>query len=183
MVEMALAMAIMSMVVFFGTVALVSTLQAWERGQARISSETEATAALRYVRDQLKEAMSVTVDGDGKGLTYRLATKDDSGNYTYPLTYDGVSRRFQLNSDGTFVQIVAGKTKVLLTGVTTTDHRGDLDTGSYQVFVGGAGAITRTLTVQLVTKNLIRSHGGSSNNTYGRVREIILLRNTPQISQ
>ncbi|MFN8140250.1 MAG: prepilin-type N-terminal cleavage/methylation domain-containing protein [Fimbriimonadales bacterium] len=178
--EMMVGMFIMSMVVFFGTITLVSTLSAWEKGQSRIAAESEVGATLRHVRNQLREAMLVTVDGDGKGITYRLPVKEGDGQYRYPLTWDGVSRRFQLNSNGDFVKITGLTTQVLLKNVTTTDRRGGYDTGTYSPFVAGTGAITKTLTVQLVTKRTGRQ---SSENAYGRVREIVLLRNTPTLSQ
>jgi C-terminal processing protease CtpA/Prc len=130
------------------------------------------------VRDNLKEAMEVTIDPDGNGINFKLPAKDANGNYITPLTYDGISRRFALSS-GSLILTVNGNSTTILTNVVTKDHRGDGSSPTYQIFTPGTGSIIRIVTVQLVTDRVIQN----GQHAYGRVREQILLRNTPQIIQ
>lgn len=177
--EMVMGVAILAIVVGLSTVALVTTLNAWGRGQTRINAEVEASQALRKIRDNLKEAMSVTVDANGQGISFQLPRKDLAGEYVTPPVWDGVSRRIVLESGGRVVLTAGGTSTTILTDVTTTDYRGEGSPVSYRLFTAGSGTVTRSVTVQLVTERMVRS---DNDNAYGRVRETILLRNTPSIT-
>lgn len=164
-------------VVFGGLMALVSTLLSWTRGQARIDAELESQQSLRIVRDTLREAMVVTVDADGKGITYRLPSKNPDGSYVQPATWNGVTSRFFVNASNQLIQQEGATTRVLLTNLVFTDP---YRTGStaYLPFVAGSGTVTRTVTVQFVTQRMLRTGGEAA---WGRVRERMLIRNSPSI--
>ena len=125
---------------------------------------------------ELRQAMSVTVDGNGLGLSYRMPVIDSGGNYTVPPVWDNVNRRIELN--GTNLNIVTGgSTRRIASGVILTDPLSPGGTGSYKVFTPGAGVITRQVTVQLVVrKTTLKQQTKSSRN-----RETIYLRNIPEL--
>lgn len=153
--------------------ALLSGSSAWIRGGGSMNAEATAQRAVRKVAHELRQAMVVTVDGDGRGLTYRMPMVDGSGSYTVPPVWDGVTRRIELA--GANLDIIEnGNRRRLASGVILTDPLGNQ---SYRIFTAGAGAVTRQITVQLaVQKNTVKDYQVSS-----RSRETIFLRNIPEL--
>jgi len=154
---------------------IVAGMSSWMRGESRIEAESGAQDAMRTISQELKEAMSITVDANGQGLSYQLPSKDSGGNYVAPVTSDGVARRLQLT--GTSIVKVSGtQQRTLATGVATIDP---LTNQAYQIFTPGAGSLTRQVTVQIVlSRNTVHSKTSISRN-----RETIFLRNVPQITR
>lgn len=166
--------AVFSVLVMTGAfAALLSGSSAWLRGGGTMNAEATAQRAVRKVANELRQAMVVTVDGDGRGLDYRMPMVDNGGNYTVPPVWDGVTRRIELQ--GTNLEIVEnGARRRLASGVILTDPLGNQ---AYRIFTAGAGTVTRQITVQLaVQKNTVKSYQVSSRN-----REIIFLRNIPEL--
>lgn len=176
--EMLIGLSLTALVLLAGVIALVSTMQAWYRGEARIQMELASTRALQYIRDRLREAMSVSVDIDGREITYRLPERDLDGKYKLPPEWDGVERRIYVDANGQLISLDGERQTVLLDDVVFTDRRGGAEGPLYRPFTSGGGAIVRQVTVHLVTKKMLREEGEAA---YGRVRETILLRNTPSI--
>src|SRR3954466_12563397 len=86
----------LSTLALFGAIMLfLSSAMGWTRGSGRIDAEATTHRAVREIARELREAMSVTVDANGLGLSYRLPVKDASGNYTMPITWDNVARRVE----------------------------------------------------------------------------------------
>lgn len=167
----------LSILAFYGaTMLFLSGAMSWTRGAGRIDSESTTHRAVREISRELREAMTVSVDANGKGLSYRLPVKDDDGNYTMPVTWDGVSRRIEL--DGTDLVVIGGdNSRRICPGVILTDPQSAGGTGHYVPFSPGAGAITRSLTVMLVSQNA----ADYNHTATSRSRETIYLRNIPQL--
>lgn len=173
LVEMMTAAVFTVLVLAGAFAALLSGSSAWIRGGGSMNAEATAQRAVRTVAHELRQAMVVTVDGDGRGLTYRMPMVDGSGSYTVPPVWDGVTRRIELS--GANLEIVEGASRRrLASGVVLTDPLGNQ---TYRIFTAGAGAVTRQITVQLaVQKNTIKNYQVSSRN-----RETIFLRNIPEL--
>lgn len=170
-IEAMIGLSIMSMVIFGSILALLGTMQAWTKGQAKLASEVKSNQAMRIVVGLLRESMTVTVDADGRGLTYQLPARSGNGTYTVPVQWDGVTRRIFVNGSNNLVVSDDTGTRVLLRNIVFQDpSRG---TGTYNPFTAGAGSLVRQITVMLVTRKPIRNN----QYAYGRVRETVALRN------
>lgn len=169
--------AVFSVLVLTGAFAtLLSGSGAWIRGGGSMDAESTAQRAIRRISSELRQAMAVAVDPGGMGVTYRMPVVDGDGNYTVPPIWDGVTRRIE--RVGANLDIVAGgDRRRLASGVILTDPASANGAAPYQIFTAGAGSITRQVTVQLaIQKNSLKSKQVSS-----RGREIIFLRNIPDL--
>jgi hypothetical protein len=176
LVEVLTASTISVLVLAGAYAALLSGSWTWLRGSGALDANASAQRAVRKVASELRQAMSVTVDGNGLGLSYRMPVIDGNGNYTVPPIWDNVTRRIELN--GTNLNIVTGgTTKRIASGVILTDPLSSGGTGSYVIFSPGIGTITRQVTVQLVVrKDTLRTKTTTSRN-----RETVFLRNIPEL--
>lgn len=164
----------LSTIALFGAVFLfLSGAMSWARGTGRIDAESGANLAVRSVSRELREAMTVTVDSDGAGLSYRLPAKDEDGSFTTPVTWDGVDRRIELQGSQLCVT-GSGQTRVICRGVVATDP---LSNSTYRIFTAGSGAITRSLTVMIASSR----NAEYNKMATSRSRETIYLRNIPQL--
>ena len=176
-IEVVTASMMSFMVLSGATAALLYGMASWTRGQARIDSENLSQQAIRKVNKLLREAMVVTVDGDGKGLTYRVPQKDGGGRFILPATWDGVTRRIEVSGSNLNL-VVNATTRRLCSNVILTDPI----TGNtaYQPFTAGPGTIKRQVWMKLATSTL-----SSDRNQFmkSRGREVIFLRNVPALTQ
>ncbi|MEQ1822892.1 MAG: hypothetical protein ABL949_10290 [Fimbriimonadaceae bacterium] len=170
---------LISVMVAGGAVAsLIMGSSSWIKGSASLDADTSAERAVRRISAELREAMAVTVDGGGQGLTYRLPTKDGSGNFTSPITWDGVTRRIELS--GEQIQIISGaSTRVLIKNVTTTDPSTNT---AYQLFTPGAGVVARAITIKVATSHVALKRQSNNQTRKSRYRETIYLRNIPELT-
>lgn len=160
----------------FGAVStLLMGMTGWAKGQGSISSNLDSQKSIRLVTSELKEAMEVTIDADGLGLTYKLPAADGTGLYSQPMTWDGVSRRMQYVVSGSVGRIEMGPTtnlRVIATNVSNTNP----GTGNtMRVFVPGDGAVVREITVRLTADN----YGSSYSREKTLALETVFLRNIP----
>lgn len=150
-------------------------MNSWYRGQGRIVAEGSANQAMRAAATEVREALSLTVDSDGLGITYQLPSKNTDGSYVVPMTTDGVSRRIALVS-GSLLMTSTGVSRTLVRNVLTTDPT---TTSTYRVFTPSGGLVVRQLTILLVTKS-----STVKTETYtNRSMETIYLRNVPELYQ
>lgn len=178
LIEVLVASFIGTMVLFGTITVFFMGMSSWLRGQSKINAESQSQNAIRVIAQELREAMAVTVDVDGKGLSYRLPKKDENGNYLVPAVWDGVSRRIELQTDK-IVITKPDKNRTVAEKVITTDPLSPGGTGSYRIFTAGAGTIVRSLTVMIVTK----TNEYRKENSTSRARESIFLRNIPDLSR
>jgi len=167
----------LAVLAFYGaTMLFVNGSVSWIRGYGRMDAETKTNDAVRAISRQIREAMAVTVDANGLGITYQLPAKDSTGTYLSPIVWDGVTRRIEL--DGTSLKMVGGQSpQTICSNVILTDPDSLNGTTPYQVFTAGTGSITRSLTVMLVS-----SWSADFNKmATSRSREIIYLRNIPEL--
>lgn len=175
MVELLTAATLTVAVLFAAVSALLFGTSSWLRGMGRISAESEAKRAVAVVSQTLREAMAVTVDGDGMGLSFRYPVRNSEGRYVLPPVWDGVQRRITVQG-GNLVLLEGDASRVLCRSLDSIDPR----TGStYRVFTAPSGAIVREVTIQIVT----RRDGRFANEAKGRVRETVFLRNVPQLTR
>ncbi|MBC8064747.1 MAG: hypothetical protein H7Y17_07955 [Chlorobia bacterium] len=174
-VVMASAATVLVLSAAIGT--FLSSTQTWLQGEQKIQANSQVQNSIKTMGKELREAMSVVVDGDGMGLTYREATKDVNGEYIMPMTWDGVTRRIE--KYGTTVRVVdAGVARTICKNVFPTDPNSGFSV-TYKLFKPGAGTITRSLAVMVVTKE----NGIRGAHQYGRARENVFLRNIPELTR
>lgn len=180
LVEMVLAISMTAVVCTVGISTFLMGIGSWYRGQSRIDVEGTAQKAVRNIAMTLRTSMSVTVDANGQGLTYRMPAVDGTGTFIQPATWDGITRRIEL--DGTNLNIITGgtQTNTICQNVITTDPLSSGGTSSYVIFTPGGGTITRSLTVMVVSSQAAYN---DTQQVYGRHRETIFFRNVPQLSQ
>jgi hypothetical protein len=180
LVEMVLALSLTALVFIVGISTFLLGMSSWFRGESRIGAEGTTEHAVRQIAMTLRTAMSVTVDSNGQGLSYRLPAVDGTGTFLSPAVWDGVNRRIEL--DGTSINVTGDSlpNQDICDNVVLTDPLSSGGTGSYKIFTPGAGTITRSLTVMVVAQ---QSSYNSTTPVYGRHRETIYLRNIPQLNQ
>jgi hypothetical protein len=170
-----LTAAFMTVLVLTGAVAvLLYGLSSWARGEGRIMAEGDAESAVRIVSQELRQAMLVSVDPNGLGLSYQLPLVDANGNYVAPPVPDGVTRRIELDSS-TLNIVTAGVARPICGGVILTDPLSSGGTGTYRIFSSPGDAVNREVTVEVVTQR----NAYNSMNVTSRDRETIYLRNVP----
>jgi hypothetical protein len=164
------------------TATFVSGSSNWLRGLGRISAESQSRLGVRMVVSELREAISVTVDANGLGLTFTKPRVDDDGNFVMdvhgqPMS-DGLVRRFFVQGQDLMYR-VGSHTRRIGRAITLNDPYIPGPNKSYRVFTPGQGAITRQVTVLLVT----RSVDTEGNAHHGRKRETVFLRNIPDTTR
>lgn len=171
----------MTMFILIGAVSVfLMGMTAWFRGQAKLDANNSSQRTVREIVAELRESMFVSVDADGKGLTFQRPAKDTTGTYTQPESWDGVTRRIALNASGEiWIQLNGTNTRRLCKGVILTDPLSTGGTGAYKPFTPGAGTLTRAVTVMIVTQ----ANDYKNELTTSRSRETIYLRNVPQLTQ
>ncbi|MCW5938995.1 MAG: hypothetical protein KF884_04360 [Fimbriimonadaceae bacterium] len=164
------------------TATFISGSSNWLRGLGRIGAESQSRLGVRMVVNELREAITVTVDANGLGLTFTKPQVDGQGNFVmdvhgHPVS-DGQTRRIFVQNQQLLYQ-VGSNTRRIGRGIVLIDPYKPGTDKSYRVFTPGQGAITRQLTVLLVT----RSVDTEGNNYYGRKRETVFLRNIPDTTR
>ncbi|MBX3117643.1 MAG: hypothetical protein KF784_01145 [Fimbriimonadaceae bacterium] len=178
LIEVLTASFIGSTVLLITISVFIAGMASWLRGQSKINAESQAQNAVRIISQELREAMVVTVDTDGKGLSYRLPAKGSNGNYTVPATWDGVARRIELQGSK-IVVTKPSSTRVITEDVILTDPLSTGGSATYKIFTAGPGTIVRSLSVMVVTKT---AEYRKETNT-SRSRELIFLRNIPDLAR
>ncbi len=148
----------------------------WYRGAGKIDAETQSRKAVRLISNELAEAMTVTIDANGMGLSFQRPKKDANGDYMsdvqgQPMS-DGIVRRIFLTG-GRIVYTDGVGSRTLGRSIISTDpYSGDGHT-PYKIFTPGQGAIVRQVTVMIVSQTT----GANKELVVGRKRETVFLRN------
>ena len=141
-----------TLALFGALTTLLYGMSSWYRGQGKISAESSSQVAIRQASRELREAMSVTVDNNGQGLTYRKPAVDSNGTYTMPIAWDGVTRRIELS--GSTLQLnTNGALRPIAQNIITTDPQSTNGASAYTIFSPGNGSITRSITMMVVIQN------------------------------
>lgn len=177
LVEVTTASALGVVTIMTAVGLLIMGMASWVRGESRILAESQSQRAVRIIAQELREAMMVAVDSDGAGLTYRLPSRDSSGTFTVPTTWDGITRRIELRGENLVVTGPQGD-RVIARNVSRTDFSRS-PAVTYQIFTPGAGAVTRQLVVTVVCQ----TNSYRTENSVSRTRETIFLRNIPELSR
>lgn len=175
-IEVAFASGISVMVLFAAVTTLLVGLGGWARGQGRIDAEAGSQAAVRAITSELREAMTVTVDSGGTGLTYRMPARDGSGDYVMPVTWDGITRRIELQAGDRLV-ITGPVNRVICRGVLRENPALAWTNPVNRIFTAGQGTITRSLTIKVISSR----YQISNINARSRSRETVFLRNIPEL--
>ncbi len=178
LVEIVVASGMTTLVLFGAILAFLSGMTNWIRGQGRMDAESQSQRAVRALSQELRQAMSVTVDVNGLGLTYRMPAVDVNGDYVVPVVWDNVVRRAEYNN-GTVRVMTGGIEHIVSRNVILTDPLSNGGSAAYNIFTAGGGAITRQLTIMVVT----RTNSARNETVTGRIRETVYLRNIPSLTQ
>lgn len=179
LIETVLALAFTTILCIVALSVFMVGTSSWVRGQTRIDVEAPTQQAIRQMSMTLRAAMSVTVDANGQGLSYRLPAVDGTGTVISPATWDGINRRIELDGNQLVMKADNTPNQTICENVITTDPLSSTNT-PYQIFTPSPGSITRSLTMMLVSEQTTST---SPVPLYGRHRETIYFRNVPQLSQ
>jgi len=183
------------------TVVLTSALSlfiacagAWARGENLMDGENDTRQAVRVISDELRQAMLVTIDADGRGITYRHPNKTAGGDFAVPVVWDGVERRIFLNGTNLIMRGTGGVERVVARNVltvdpfmlsTTTTQRKMRHTSqgvevapAYRIFTASSGGLINEVIVQIVTGT---KGGRAGESLRTRKRERVVLRNVPEL--
>ena len=159
-----------------GVACFMSGMMSWTKGVGAMDSINTSQNATKLICQQLREAMSVSITNNGNTATYTLPLKDESGSYVLPLVSDGVNRQFNVGNDGVLNLTTGSSVRKMTANVLTTDPATN---AAYSVFTANGGVVTRRITVQVVTSK----QGFRNNWTPSRSREVVYLRNVPDLSR
>lgn len=165
----------LSVMVLVSAVAIFLTgMRSWIGGQAGIDSLNSSQRALRVVANELREAMSLTVAADGKSVTYLKPLRDASGNFVAPVQPDGYTRTIAVDGNGTLTLSAQGTTRTLCKNLVSVDGG-----QAYSYFSPSAGSLTRSLAIKFISTQ----PGISGAYVTSRSREVVYLRNVPELSR
>ncbi len=172
----------------------IACVAAWGRGETMMDGENDTRQAIRTISDELRQAMWVSLDGDGMGITYRLPDKDSgTGDYKVPVVWDGVDRRIFKDGDKLILQGAGGVKRTIARNVLAVDpfmlsthHNlkkrklGSVTEAapSYKIFTTNTTGIVSEVTVKVVTG---KQGGATDEWQRTRKREKIVLRNVPEL--
>ena len=192
--EVIVASAMSSFILLFAISVFLMCTSSWVRGENMMDSDNQVRSAVRLISDELREAMWVSVDADGKGLTYRKPKKDVNGNFQIPVLWDGLDRRFEFESGRLYMKPTSTTKKLICRNVMTTDPfvgignafvaKKQIVSGplpsypAYRFFQANVGAIVSEVTVTIVASN---NGGRAGEVTRSRRREVVALRNVPEL--
>lgn len=152
LIETLTASSVGSLVIFGITSTLLMGMAGWAKGQGAINSSTDSQKSIRMIAGELREAMEVVVDANGLGLTYKLPAKAGT-DYAQPIAWDGITRRIRYRVDdgvGMLEIGSGGAYRVLAKNVSNVDPSNG---NAYQIFVPGAGTLTREVQLKLTLDN------------------------------
>ena len=177
LVEVLVAAGISTLALFSATAVFITGMSSWAKGQGQIDAETNSQRAVRTIANELRQAMSVFPANDGMSLDYRLPQLDGNGDYVIPIVWDGIDRSIYYQNGEIKIE-EDGVARVICRNVETLDY-GAENEPPYQIFTPAPGAITRQMTIQIVT----RTNGAKDEMVVGRKRETIYLRNIPELTR
>ncbi|RYG28531.1 hypothetical protein EON81_28345 [bacterium] len=172
--EVVLAAGISTMVLIAGVGLFLTGMRSWISGEANMDVSANSQRSLRFVSDELREAMSITVNTPTK-VTYVLPKRESDGTFTNPMVGDGITRTIQLT--GTNLVLTAGSvSRVVARSVLAREPSAASD---YAIFTTPPGTVSRSLTLKLVAS----TPGVGGQAVVERSRETVFLRNVPQLSR
>ena len=194
LVEVLVASGISALVLGSAISIFLMVTGSWARGESQMSVENETRQTMRLMADELREAMWVSLDADGMGITYRKPAKDVLGNFVNPVTWDGLDRRIYFSSGKIFIEPQAGQARSICRNVLDKDPfrltgsgmeaqmaTGDIVTTgapTYRIFTPNAGTVITQITMVVVTGN----RGGKAGQVVrAKKRETVVLRNVPEL--
>jgi len=180
LIEGLTASVIGTLVVFGVLSTLIMGMSGWARGQGQINAESSGQRGMRAIVAELREAMAVTVDADGKGLTYQLPARDGAGNFSSPPVWDGVSRRIQLGTESNGrAPLMIGPTASLRQMAADIRVQDPNTSASYRFFTSPATSVVRQVDIRLISESL----ANQDKRVRSETRELIFLRNIPTTTQ
>lgn len=173
--EVVLGAGISSAVLIAGVGTFLMGMRSWVKGEANMEASSSSQKALRTVSNELREAMSITINSSGTRVDYVRPKREADGTFTNPMVGDGISRSVER----------VGTTLVIRTGSTTRTLAKDIlarkpgDASDYRLFTAPAAAVSRSLTMEIVAGK----PGFRAETIIERSRETLYLRNVPQLSR
>lgn len=192
LVEVIVSSVISTIVLSMAVSVFLMVMASWARGENLMDGENDTRQVVRLVSDELREAMWVSVDADGRGLSYRRPQKDASGEFSLPVVWDGVTRRIFWNNGRLILRGDGGVERVVGSNILTVDpfrleahanagRRGNaanVGAPAYRIFTANNSTLTTEVTVMVVTGS--RGANGSEQ-VRARKREVVVLRNVPEL--
>lgn len=105
LLETLTATSLFSIMLLGGVTLMLNGVSSYERDITRTSAEADVGRAIRVISEQLRQAVTVTVDSGGQGLTYTLPARQSDGSLVVPITSDGISRRIYRTANGRHLAI------------------------------------------------------------------------------
>jgi hypothetical protein len=179
LVEVLVASSISAFVMTSLILALLSGMKSWTIGQGKINAEVSSAQGMRSVISELREAMLVTIDNNGMGITFQVPARQNDGTYSVPPVSDGVNRRIYYQSSTQTIRVSDNTgDRALARYVINTDP--SRNGASYRLFTA-----TRVSTVirQVDVRIVAQTNSSADDYNTSRARETVVLRNVPVSTQ
>jgi Tfp pilus assembly protein PilW len=175
LVETLMAVSLTSIVLLTATSVFMYASYRWIQNSVSVKADADSSLAVQMIDRQLRQAMVITVDPNGNGVTYELPMQNPDGSYAVPLLWDGVTRRIALQGTTLVMSGSDGTSETLAFNVYPYDPLAPPNT-AYQIFTAPAVTSFTSLNVMVVT-----GLGDNAQNLVtSRSRQTVYLRNIPQ---
>lgn len=177
LIEVVTASGISTFIMFSLIMMVLTGMKTWIKGQAEIDADLSSQMGIRTMSQALRESMYVKIDGDGKGIDFRVPATD-GGAYAIPTVWDNINRRIYLDTaTGQVMLKVGDDVRVIARDVVATDPTNN--NATYQLFSTTDTGTVRRVSIMLVSQN----SNDVEHKSYSRIRESVYLRNVPILTQ
>lgn len=182
LIEVMVASGMTILIIGAAIATMLSGMRSWAQGESFIEAELDGHQAVKRISQEIREAVALSVSPDGRSISYQLPLRDPQGDFIVPAQSDGVNRIIYVSGNtrnrfDLFIGPVANP-RLISRNVILTDPSG-VGNPAYRPFIAGPGAVTREVTVLIVTQTA----SVEGRPITHRVRENIYLRNIPSTTR
>lgn len=121
--ETIISISIFTILAMGGVSLMVAAAASWNREIAQSEVNSDTSRGLKAIAQELRPALSVSIDGDGQGISYRLPRRDTQGHIIIPVSAESTVYRIYRSQDGSSL-MRTGRTRPLVSGLPDEDDSG-----------------------------------------------------------
>lgn len=124
-IETVISISIFTLLAMGGVSMMVAAAASWNREIAQSGVNTDTSRGLKIIARELRPALTVSIDANGQGITYRLPRRDTLGHIIVPVSAENTVYRIYRSQDGSSL-LRTGRTRPLVTGLPDQEDSGPI---------------------------------------------------------